>query len=67
MKRNAVTLYLENNFWMVRFSGPHAGSIVRLFGTDALPTPFTGDADPVLVVDTVQRMNPGVIVFLEAK
>lgn len=48
----------------VRFKGEHAAEIVKLFGTDVIPTPFGKDADVNRVYMAVKEMNPDCQVIL---
>lgn len=47
--------------WVARFSDPQ---VEALFGTDTLPTAFTGKADAERVVAEVRRLNPDCHVFV---
>ena len=60
--QNQIILYTRKNSWVAQFVGPHAQEIIRLFGTDVLPLPFTPTANPELVRETVEHRNPDVFV-----
>ncbi len=57
---NTITLRVDGAGWMAQWSGPHAKKVVRLFGQDTLPLPFTADAVPSVVCDTIRQLNPDV-------
>ena len=48
--------------WLATYSGPHAASILDLFGTDILPTAFGSDTSAAVVIDYIQSQNPNVTV-----
>jgi hypothetical protein len=59
---NRITLILNHTGWLARYSGPHAADMQDLFGSCTLPTSFTVEADPALVVAEISSRNPGTIV-----
>jgi hypothetical protein len=44
--------------WVAVHKGPHAEEIVRLFGTDTLPTAFTAAARAETVHRVIADLNP---------
>lgn len=61
---NTITLSRYQGMWRARYGGPHAADVLRLLGTVEIPTSFTSSADPELVRAEIQRLNPGVTVYL---
>lgn len=43
----------------------HDPALAHLFGRDALPLPFTPEADPATVLHHLRRANPGRPVFFD--
>jgi hypothetical protein len=62
---NQIILFNTHDGWMARSIGPHASEIVGLFGTDTLPTAFTARAEGELVLQEIQRLNPGIDVRIQ--
>lgn len=62
------TIYLARTAqgWVARAYGPYGEDIKRLFGTNELPTAFTANASPALVLDQISRLNPDCEVRLAA-
>jgi hypothetical protein len=58
MTATRIDVFLGSSGWMARFSGND--SILRLFGTDTLPTGFMPGAKAERVVAELQARNPGV-------
>lgn len=50
-----IELFLDNGTWMARSNDP---MIVRLFGTDTLPTAFTTYTPVETVKARIERLNP---------
>lgn len=44
------------------YTGDHRAEIVRLFGTDTLPTAYAANADAASVAEAIRRENPGCLV-----
>ena len=61
---DAIELYRAPSAWMARSIGPHSAEIIRLFGTDVLPTAFTPAASPADVLESIQKLNPDKRVYL---
>ena len=51
-----ITLWRTANGWLSRSDRPE---VVRLFGTDTLPTAFPARADAKLVAARIRTLNPG--------
>ena len=47
------------------FSGPEAENVIRLFGTNVIPTAFTPKARIETVMSELQRLNPGALVITD--
>ena len=47
------------------FNGPEAANVLRLFGTNTMPTPFTSKAKIQDVMAEIQRLNPGALVITD--
>lgn len=61
-----IELFLDVKGWMARFPGNE--ELIRLFGTDTIPTAFTPAAEPSLVKCEIQKLNPGAdVVVLGAR
>lgn len=54
-----LRLYVDGDGWMLKSNDPQ---VRELFGTDTLPTPFLASVPASLVLDTIERLNPGAIV-----
>jgi hypothetical protein len=55
-----IRLYQAADVWMADFSGAHDAAEIRdLFGTTALPTPYSARILSSVVQDAVRRKNPG--------
>ncbi len=61
-----MTLFLDptSRVWNITFNDdiPH---VVRLFGTNTLPTPFTDQTAPARVLAEIRAKNPGKTVDLQ--
>jgi hypothetical protein len=57
---NRIVLFLEARSWHARFEGPHADTVLNLFGTTVVPTPFTSAANPAFVLEEIRKRNRGV-------
>jgi hypothetical protein len=55
---NVIELYHENGQWMTLHMGPHADGILAVFGTNAIPTPYTSRASALYVMDRIATLNP---------
>jgi hypothetical protein len=62
---NKITLVKTSSGFQAVFTGEHALEIIRLFSTNSIPTPFTAQADPQMVLREMQANNPGVTVVLQ--
>jgi hypothetical protein len=66
MEQNQIILISGKDCWLAKYVGPHAQKIIRLFGTDTLPTPFipglllSEDTDRLRAA--IEKMNPDVFV-----
>jgi len=61
---NGITLSRSGTGWMATHTGPHAADIIRLFCTVTIPTAFTPQADPQMVLREIQANNPDALVVL---
>ena len=50
--------------WQARFAGPHADTVIALFGTDVIPTPYTKYSTPETVQQAIADLNPGIDVVV---
>jgi len=48
----------DDGWYKATFSGPIAESIIRQFGTDTLPTPYSNRYLASFVLDRVRSKNP---------
>lgn len=61
-----VTIFKNAQGWHVRYeSGPQRAEILRLFGGDTLPLPYTVQATAEKVVSSFRSRNPEVDITLE--
>lgn len=60
---NIIRLELTNGQWIAHHMGPHSDDIVQLFGTDKIPTPYTGATSLGTVVAALSKLNPTVEVL----
>lgn len=51
-----IKLINSNQGWLARFIDDE--KVLRLFGTDTIPTPFTEEASPMLVLNEIKKRNP---------
>lgn len=56
-----IKLYKTDKCWMAEnlVNGKPDTSIIALFGTHMLPTPFTSNASADIVIKRVSDLNPG--------
>jgi hypothetical protein len=59
---NKILLIRTKQAWMAKHTGPHANEIIRLFNTSVIPTAFTAEANPTMVLAEIKRLNPKVTV-----
>jgi len=59
-----IKIRLDGDGWVADHEGDVAIGVVDLFGTATIPTPFLKVTPGHLVVDALQRLNPGVTVEL---
>jgi hypothetical protein len=59
-----IRLYVTVQGWMAQFLDD--AEVMRLFGTDTLPTPFTAQADAGMVLTATMKRNPGACVDVAA-
>jgi len=50
-----VKLINSQQGWLARFEDP---KVIELFGTDTLPTAYTEQASPMMVLEGIQKKNP---------
>ncbi len=53
-----IHLSIAEGQWVARWSGAERAEIVRLFGTDTIPTPFTARMDGLSVQRKIAKRNP---------
>ena len=53
--KHTVKIFNTSKGWMARFSDP---SIIELFKSDTIPTAFTENASPILVLNKIKELNP---------
>lgn len=58
---NQITLAVRDGAWCATFTDPE---IVRLFGSDTLPTPFSSRVQASKVLAEISRRNPDCVVRL---
>ena len=63
---NKILVSLTRDGWVCRFVGPHAASIVELFGTDTIPSAYTARCSGSDVLAGIRALNPGVEVECES-
>ena len=51
--------------WVALWQGPHAIEVARVLGTTVVPTAFTAQAEPGLVLRAIAQLNPDALVVLE--
>lgn len=61
---NQIVLRIRNNEWTATFLGEHANKIIKLFGTNEIPTPFMNDADSTYVLAVIKEKNPNCHVYI---
>ena len=61
---NVIKLRHTEQGWVALWQGPHAVEVARVLGTTVVPTAFTAQAEPELVLDEVARLNPDAVVLL---
>ncbi len=63
---NEIELFVEDGVWNAQYTqrNPERGTIVAVFGTDTLPTPYMAQMPAETVLDIIRRRNPGVVVGL---
>lgn len=60
-----IELFREGTQWMAQYNaGLGRDTALRLFGTDAIPTAFTSQAAPNMVLARIQEINPDALVRL---
>ncbi|MGC4052895.1 MAG: hypothetical protein QM757_26505 [Paludibaculum sp.] len=64
---NRISLIKRDGMWACQFFGPMSALVVRLFGENIVPTPFTDTVDQREVLACIQERNPGVLVEVAAK
>ena len=52
-----IKLINSRTGWLARFENDQ--EIIRLFGTDTIPTPYTENASPIMVKTEIMARNPG--------
>ncbi len=61
LKTDRITLHLTPGGWMATFSGPHADSVLDLFGTRTIATAYPASTS-IDVRAAIAELNPGAIV-----
>ena len=57
-----ITLRLHRDGWFADFH--HDEKIRQLFGSTILPTAYTANAAPLVVLVAIQKLNPGIRVTI---
>ena len=52
-----ITIKLVGSAWVACHNGDR--NIIKLFGTDTLPTPYDHRTPGDTVLETIRRLNPG--------
>ena len=52
---NTITLKLKNDVWMATFTD---AEVIELFGSDTLPTAYTGHTPADQVLALISALNP---------
>lgn len=50
--------------YLARYSGRDKAEVIKLFGTDTIPTPYTLEADIFTVAERIQALNPDINVII---
>lgn len=53
--KETIKIFNSPKGWMARFSDV---SMIELFGTDTIPTAFTEQASPMMVLEAIKKLNP---------
>lgn len=61
---NKIVLTLGKNGWNAEWFGYEREEVIDLFSTAVLPTPFTAQADHMMVKSEIEKLNPGYIVVI---
>ena len=61
---DTIVLSIGPDSWLAQYTGPHKAEIEQLFGTDTIPCAFTPRASWRKVKAEIERLNPGVSVFV---
>ena len=51
-----IKLINSKDGWLAKFEGDE--KVMRLFGTDTIPTPFNESASPMTVLNIIKERNP---------
>jgi hypothetical protein len=57
--RNVIVLILRGDSYYAHFRGQDSERIRGLFGTTVIMTPYNRDANKPVMVENIQRLNPG--------
>lgn len=52
-----IKLIYNKNGWLAKFENDER--VKELFGTDTIPTAFTKNASPAMVLQAIKKLNPG--------
>ncbi len=61
---NSISLSIGPTGWNAEYFGPHRAKIEELFGSNTIPTAFTAQATWRKVKAEIERLNPGVAVYV---
>lgn len=62
-KKDTIEILARHGHWYARFSGGHRKSLVRFFGVDTIPTPYTLEKQRDFVIERMKMANRGCTVF----
>lgn len=60
---NSIIITKRGDAWIARFTGEHAATIIELFGSDTVPTPYTLATPCAAVVAEIKARNPECYVY----
>lgn len=66
MEQKTLLIYPDDNTggWMIDHHGPDRATVIDLFGTPVLPTPFCKPITPEAVFASIVNLNPGAAVYI---
>ena len=65
MQKHTIQLFVQDGTWCAKFNDPE---VLRLFGTDTLPTPYRFPGMDYLTVKAeIKRLNPDTAVGMKCR